>query len=262
MRVFLFGALALLGCQETVFPRVSAPKESPALAWGRVLAKSVDSDGDVNYTYVRRHRRPLDDYVAWVARDSSLRFKSTANAHAFYLNTYNALAIYQILERVDGGSVCDVPTFWPGRCSGPVWGTAFKVGDSTTSLWEIYNERIIGAHQDIRDLAAMNPGVRSGPPVRGGLYTPDVLKEQLNEQMARWLRHKRRGVRIEEGVAVFNEVFDRYRFEIGLFTDNRDLCSLASVFTVGAKAKALSELSEQGCPHRFSGFDRRLNEAK
>jgi len=254
----LLWLLVLLGCRETLFPRVSAPKESPAMAWGKVLSKAVDRRGNVDYDYVRRHRRPLDDYVAWAARDVNLKF-NPSTGHAFWLNTYNALAIYQVIERDIARSICEVPTFWPGRCVGPTWATAFQVGGQSLSLWEIYNERVVSAHQDYRDLACMNPGVRSGPPVRAGLYTPDGLREQLNGQMAAWIRDKKRGVRIEDGVAVFNETFYRYRFELDLFTDGRDLCALTSVFALADKAESLRELSEQGCPHRFARFDRRLN---
>ncbi len=262
MPAALLFVFLLIGCRETLYPRVSTPSQSPTMAWGRVLAKAVDEQGDVDYAFIRANRRPLDDYVAWVARDTGLHFKGPANAHAFWLNTYNALAIYQVLERGISKSVCEIPTLWPGRCSGPTWATDFEVGGYRTSLWEIYNERIVSGHQDYRDLACMNPGVRSGPPVHAGLYTPDGLKEQLNGQMAAWMRHKRRGVRVEGDVAVFNEIFDRYSFEVDLFTDGRDLCDLARLFTVGEKAAELQALSQRGCPHRFARFDRRLNRVR
>jgi len=262
MPAALLFVVMLFGCRETLYPKVSTPEQSPTLAWGKVLSKAVDANGDVDYDYIRAHRRPLDDYVSWVARPDGGKFRSPVVSHAFWLNTYNALAIFQVLERDISNTICAVPTLWPGRCAGPNWATDFEIGGTYQSLWEIYNERVISAFQDYRDLAAMNPGVRSGPPVRAGLYTPEELKAQLNGQMAKWMAHKRRGVRLDRDEAVFNEVFQRYRFELDLFTDGRDLCSLGQIYTSGEKATALSKLSERGCPHRFAKFDRRLNAAK
>jgi hypothetical protein len=262
MPAALFFVFLLLGCRETLYPKVSPPRANPTMDWGKSLAKAVNQDGDVDYGYLRKHRKPLDAYVAWIGRDVRLRFKLPANAHAFFLNAHAALSIYQVLAKDISKSICEVPSLLPGRCLRPTLGTDFRVGRERLSLWEIYNERVISAHQDYRDLAAMNPGVRSGPPVYGGVYAADDLKSQLNGQMARWFRHKRRGVRVLKDHAVFNEIFARYGFELDLFTDGRDLCRIASVFTTGEKSRALKRLSARGCPHEFARFDRRLNAAR
>ena len=259
MPAALLLVLTLFGCRETLYPTVSTPKQSPAEAWGAVLRQAVNAEGDVDYAFVQAHRRPLDGYVAWISRDNALRFRSPLGAHAFWLNAYSALAIYQVLERDVSTSICDLPSLWPGRCATPVWGTGFVVGGYNQSLWEIYNERVISGFQDFRDLGAMNPGVRSGPPVRAGVYTADAVREELNDQMAKWMRHERSGVWIDGDVAVFNETFERYSFELDLFTDGRDLCALGALYALGDKAAKLQQLSDEGCPHRFARFDRRLN---
>jgi hypothetical protein len=221
-----------------------------------VLAGAVDSDGYVNYGLIRRNRSALDRYVAWIARPGATR--TGVASHAFHLNAFTALTILQVLERDVGLSVNEVPSLLPFRGAGFWYTTSFTVNGQSASLWDIGHEKVTHAFQDYRDLAALPVAARSGPPVRGELYDPNRLGDQLEDQMYRWLMDDR-GMYFDGDTPVFNATFDRYGFELDLYTHGTDLCTLASFHTLGRRQRRLIEASERGCPHRLAPFDWSLN---
>ena len=250
---------ALIGCREVLEPPVDPPAKNPAAAWERVLRKAVDSHGDVDYGFVAKQRHVLESYVVWVAQDGVVRGKGGPAAHAWWLNTFNALVIYQVIERDVVRSVNEVPSLLPWPGSRFWYGTAFRVDGLTASLWDMGHERITHSHQDYRDLAALVVAAKSGPPARSELYLPDELDGQLDEQMSHYLMTDDGLFFDDDGVVVFNRVFDRYGFEIDLYTHGTDLCTLGSYHTTGRRQRRLQRAAEAGCVHRFADFDWALN---
>lgn len=251
----------LLGCRTTLAPRVPVPDESPVDAWDQLLGKAVDADGYVHYDRIEKKRVVLDRYIAWIARDKAIRGKGGPVAHAFWINAFNALVIYQVLERGRPESVRDVPGL-PWKGSGFFFWTDFVIdGRMRMSLWEIGHERVIEAQQSYKDFAVLNVGAASAPPLRGELYDPARLGDQITEQFETWMTDDARGVRVDGDEAVFNPIFDQYAWNLDLFTHQTDLCRIAAFHTTGAKQAQLQALAERGCPHRFFPFDWSLNEA-
>ena len=95
MRAILAACLALLaGCAQLVpAPDVPVPPE-PESAWQRVLERFVDEAGRVDYAGLARDPADLRGYVAWIHARGIDR-----QPLAFHLNAYNALAMYNALER-------------------------------------------------------------------------------------------------------------------------------------------------------------------
>lgn len=93
----------LLGCATAVPPpKVDLAGKDPHAAWTRVLRRFVDADGRIDFAAMGRDSADLDTYVAWVAEcDPASRpaaFVSDADRLAYHLNTYNALAMYNVLH--------------------------------------------------------------------------------------------------------------------------------------------------------------------
>ena len=97
-------ALLLLGACATIVPTPTSTVagRDPQEAWASVLERYVDDQGRVDFQGVAADRGDLDTYVAWVARVSPASnpelFPSQADRNAYYLNSYNALAMYNVID--------------------------------------------------------------------------------------------------------------------------------------------------------------------
>lgn len=99
-RIALF-ALALGGCSTLVpSPRVAPPlaPDAAVAAWGRVLERFVDDEGWVDFAALRADRADLDRYVAFIAAMPPEVFSAGPERLAHYINSYNALSMYNVLE--------------------------------------------------------------------------------------------------------------------------------------------------------------------
>ena len=71
-------------------------------AWARVLSTNVDSEGRVNFRAVGASIRDLETYVAYLASESPMthagKFAMADEKMAYYLNSYNALAMYGVIR--------------------------------------------------------------------------------------------------------------------------------------------------------------------
>ncbi len=90
----------LAGCAQLVPAPVADPAPEPLEAWQRVLERFVDDSGRVDYVGLARERADLDRFVAWIHATGI-----GGQGLAYHLNAYNALAMYNALERGVPGSL-------------------------------------------------------------------------------------------------------------------------------------------------------------
>ena len=80
----------------------SAQSADPYLAWARVLAKHVSERGEVDFHAVAADRRDLDDFVDYVRRIGPrvvpAAFPGREAELAYYVNAYNALAMFNVID--------------------------------------------------------------------------------------------------------------------------------------------------------------------
>lgn len=252
-------ATLLVGCRRGMVPDVPVDPEAPA-AWAELLSEVVTEDGLVDYDRLEQDRAVLDAYVAWLGREPA---HGTPNAtrHAFWLNAYNALVLYAVLENGRPDSVMDVDGWLPFSGSGFFYEQAFLVDGEWVSLWDIEHERLRMRLLDYRDHAALNCASRSCPPLRNQLYTPVDLQWQLKDQMTRWIEDPERGVRVEDGGAEFSALFQWYARDFEFWSGGDDLCTIAARFAKGEQKAQLEKLAARGCPRRFKDYDWSLNDA-
>jgi hypothetical protein len=248
------------GCRTTMVSSGTPGKEA-GKRWELLLDRVVDDQGYVDYDTLESERGALDDYVAWLADERAWPGRITKDWHAQYLNAYNALVLFQVLERGRPDSVLDVQGWvpWPGFAF--FHSTQFQLGIEKLTLSEIENERIRWKEMDLRDHSAMNCASRSCPPMRQQLYRGGGLAAQLDDQMLAWLSDEERGVRIEGDVAVFNPIFDWFARDFHFFSAGQDPCTIAAEYVGDPdKSRKLLELAERECPRRFFEYDWRLNQ--
>jgi hypothetical protein len=255
--------LLLFACRQTLTPVGVVPTEDPTEEWAAVLAEVVTDDGYVDYELLEVNREPLDQYVLWVSRDDFWGDdKVTAHRHVHWLNTFNALVMYNVLEQGKPESVRDVSGWIPMTGSGFFMTVAFDVERDTLSLQEIRDERIRQFELDYRSHGAMVSGARGGPPMSPELYGSGKLHTQLREGMERWFGDSERGVRVVDGVAQFPDIVQHYRRDFDFFSAGLDLCTIGARHTGGAKSSELRALADKGCPHTFYEVDWSLNDAQ
>lgn len=74
----------------------------PLASWARVLERYVNERGQVDFAGLARDPEPLDRYVAYVASVDPARseaFDEASARLAHYINAYNAMSMYAVIER-------------------------------------------------------------------------------------------------------------------------------------------------------------------
>jgi len=106
---------------------------------------------------------------------------------AFYINTYNILALKTVVDHWPLESIKDVGSFFK-----PVWGRdAGTIGGNTVSLDDIENNKIRPMGEPRIHLAIVCASV-SCPDLRSEPYTATTLNKQLDEQANTFLRNDKK----------------------------------------------------------------------
>lgn len=129
-------------------------------------------DGWVSYPDIAADPR-FAAYVASLNRVDPSALSTKEDRLAFWINTYNALAIQGIL---DGGS----PRTLLGRYE-YFLGHEHHVGGRAITLWTVEREILIPTFQEPRIHFAIVCASRTCPKLRSEAYTPETLQRQLED---------------------------------------------------------------------------------
>lgn len=93
----------LVSCATVEVPKDKVlPEVDPDEAWRSVLSEFVDDRGRVNFTELSRRPQKLMVYVRYISnhgpRSQPSRFATPQLRLSYYLNSYNALSMYNILD--------------------------------------------------------------------------------------------------------------------------------------------------------------------
>jgi len=254
--------LLVAGCRQSMVSEAEPPL-TVRRDYADLLAKVVTQEGYVDYDALEADREPLDAYVAWIADPRAWPGRIGRDWHGRYLNVYNALTLFQVLERGRPASVLEPSGIIPEPGARFFVETAFRVNGEWLSLSEIEHERVRQLELDVRDHAALNCASMSCPPLRPDLYAERgrELQLQLTHQMERWMADDERGLRFEGDEVVFSPIFDWFSWDFYFFSGERNPCEVAAVFTDGDRQRRLQDLAARGCPHRHFEYDWSLNDA-
>ncbi len=251
---------ALAGCRSALVPGVPAPTADPSAEWQALLGRSLHDSGRVDYDLLRRERAALDAYVAWLGDDAGYP-EGPAARFAYWLNAYNALVLFAVLEEgLDLGpapprSVMSVRGWIPVDGAGFFIERVFRVGGGWYSLWDIEHLALRGRTLDYRLHAAISCASVSCPALSSRLYTVSNLESQLDRQMRRWVRDPERGVRVEGDRVVLPALFDWFRRDFEFWSGGDDLCTVAAAFAAPDVAGVLRAASSAGCDPEFAPYD-------
>jgi hypothetical protein len=196
MRARFAGAIAVLAGSIACTTNVPAPRgaaetpptaEAAKEAWARVLTTHVDEQGRVDFEALAKDHGDLDTYVAWVAAvspaSSAGSFGSSEDRLAYYINAYNALAMYNVVRS-------GLPLRLPSDKVRFFYGDKLLVGGTRLSLYAFEND-VIRPLGDPRVHFALNCMVKSCPRLPREPFAPERLEAQLDAAAREFLNDKR-----------------------------------------------------------------------
>jgi Protein of unknown function, DUF547 len=183
----LLFAASLTACLTRVEPPRYASigfEEGAVEGWGQVLRQFVDDSGRVDLEGLRAQPQALERYVTWVANNgprlTPARFKTPERRLAFYVNAYNALAMYGVLRT--GREPEQRLRFFRA--------TRFPVDGREVSLEELEQD-LIRPLGDERAHFALNAMTVGGPRLRREPYRAEALDDQLERAAVEFLNDPR-----------------------------------------------------------------------
>lgn len=185
LMLLLWLAVNLGACATRVpVPVAGVPGPEPQTAWARVLRDHVLDDGRIDFVGLRADPGDLDAFVAWVAADgpstAPQSFSAPSARLAYYLNAYNALAMYQVVATERR----------PDQKLRFFLLSVFTIDGTRFSLYALEN-RVIRPRGDPRVHFALNCMVRGCPRLPREPFDPVRLDAQLDHETRLFLNESR-----------------------------------------------------------------------
>lgn len=254
--------LNLFGCQRHFEPPKEAPIRNPGASWRILLDDITDDDGMVNYALLETRRDTLDSYVAWISEhgpfSDEIMTRYEEKRVAFYLNAYNALVMYAVIENIPIQSVSDVDVgIYTQPNVGFFFGQRFKVDGEWMSLYHLEMERLLGNYHNPLIHAGLNCASKGCPPPH--YYTHFKLNETLKEHMQEFLNSSRGSRQTDSGWEL-SELFVWYEKDFTRWSQANTLCEFLSEYAEEPLSNWLQS-QEPSCEIPTFAYDWSLNES-
>lgn len=190
--VAVFGLTGLLTVKALGLRTISADAEPLALPprgfdygwWDGALGRWAQQSG-VDYERVRAEEPDLRRFVATLAttgpRSTPGRFPTEPHRLAYYLNAYNALTVFAVIDNWPIESVHDVRGWLDPRAGfGFFYGLRFPLDGVAINLYDLENG-VIRGFVDARIHAAINCASKSCPALAPHAFVPEKLDQQLDD---------------------------------------------------------------------------------
>jgi hypothetical protein len=216
-------------------------------AWARVLSGHVDGEGRIDFAGIVRDPADLEAFVAYVATVSpSLKpaaFPTRGSAIAWYINAYNALAMYDVIQ---SGIPSDLEAVRVRVFSE----TRLLVGGRRISLDDLEND-FIRPLGEARVHFALNSMTRGGPRLPREPFKTEDLGRQLDAAAQEFLTEKRNvDLDAEKRIAWVSMTLNWY--EADFLKNASSLAAYINRYRITAPIPA-------GWQIRFIPYDWRLN---
>jgi hypothetical protein len=195
---------------------MSSPAPAPDLSkatgfdlsdYAYTVRKYVSDDGLVDYAGLKKDRARLDRFVALLAvagpETKPAWFKTREAKLAYYLNAYNALTLFQVVQRLPDFTAPyeDKATFWVV--------TQFALDSKKTNLNALENELIRPRFLEPRVHFALNCASMGCPKLPREPFVGDKLEAQLQRETTRFLAEER-NVAVKGDALVLSQIFEWY----------------------------------------------------
>ncbi len=189
--VVLAAVLALgLGILTLPADRDVLAQEDPYSAWERVLTDYVDAEGLVDYAGLKA--RGMDDFREFMrvlAETDPASLGGEAEQMAFWINAYNAIVAWQVVEKYPLESVRDVGALW--GLVGGFFKNEYRIARQDMSADNIEHDTLRANFDDERIHWALVCGAFGCPRLLDRPYRAATLEEDLAAQSREFLRQPR-----------------------------------------------------------------------
>jgi hypothetical protein len=169
--------------------------------WAHVLSTYVDDQGRVNYPALVTNRQPLDRFVSLIGHTGPTTqpawFLSRDDQLAYYLNAYNALTLFNVINRWPIDSVI-----------------TDKVSFFVLTLYNLENGLVRPTFQDPRVHFALNCASTGCPHLPQQPFRGLALQAQLQQEAIKFV-HQTRNVEVVGNAVVLSNIFDWYKEDFG-----------------------------------------------
>ena len=181
--VLTLKGLGLRSVSVNAVPFEQAPEGFDYSWWDDALGRWVRG-ASVDYDAVLLEESGLRRFVATLGKvgphSTSERFTTEPERLAYYINAYNALTLFGVVDNWPIDSVQDVHGWLDPRAGfGFFYGLRFPLDGRGTNLYDLENE-VIRGFVDARIHAAINCASRSCPALRPFAFEPVRLDDQLD----------------------------------------------------------------------------------
>ena len=233
-----------LGCAENVVLKTKAPKSNPSFKWERVLKQVTTADG-VRFDLLKKKRKRLNQYVAWVGvhgqhRDGWTESKEDKRI-AHLINSHNAVVLHNALRLDLPKSPDDVAVGlyrWPE--AGFYWGSRYQFDGEWSALRHVAIHDTVNRYQDALLWMGLYDGTRDSPILQ--FYSAKNLKKELRQAARRFINSERGMSKTATGWAA-NPIFFRYKDDFLFWSNAENICDWMSKY---AKDERLKWLLKQG----------------
>ncbi|AGK57132.1 hypothetical protein HYPDE_27263 [Hyphomicrobium denitrificans 1NES1] len=202
------GLTSMLLGPSVASPQANRSPEAWQSEWTQVLQRHVDAKGRVDFAGLASDRTGLDDVMKFVATADPVSqqalFPTPSARMAYYIDAYNALAMYGVLD-------AGVPERfgWLGRFRF-FYLRKFILGGRSISLYSLEND-VIRPMGDPRVHFALNCMSVSCPRLPRTAFTTDGLDRELDTAAREFMNEDRNvHVDLETHVVRLSAIFDFY----------------------------------------------------
>ena len=235
--------------------------------WNDALGRWV-REGGVDYDSVVSEQGDLRRFVATLSvagpHSTPERFQTEPERLAYYINAYNALVLFAVIDNWPIESVHDVRGWLdPRKGFGFFYGLQMALDGGRTNLYDLENE-VIRGFKDARIHAAINCASKSCPALASHAYEPVTLDAQL-DAVTQLFCSTAPHVRVDEEAEQIqlSAIFDWYKVD---FEEHaRRLGKPATVlgfieaFATPEVTEALARAQSEGFEVVFQPYDWTLN---
>ncbi len=207
MMLALMALVFVSACSTAPVPDVSGAKTiKPNTAWAKVLHKYVNKKGQTDFEGLRDNPDNLHVFVEYISRVSPMNkpemFKSENAKLAFYMNSYNALSMYNVIDS-------EIPETLAGaRKVGFFYFKKMIIGGEKMSLYSYEND-IIRKMGNEKIHFALNCMAAGCPRLPRKPFTARNIQKELNREAWRFFNEDR-NVRVDHDKKIvwLSEILD------------------------------------------------------